>query len=242
MPLQQLERKHSRGAFPHYAVQKAVLPKNIYATHGKRALDILASAIGLVLLSPLLASIACYIKMTSTGPVFYRQIRVGMDGGHFQILKFRSMVVDAAKRGLGITVSGDNRVTRVGRLLRGHKLDELPQLWNVLRGDMSLVGPRPELPIYVAAYTPEERLVLSVRPGITDPASLAYRHEEELLAGHEDPEQFYRSQILPDKLARSVDYLQTISLRGDLQIIIETVVHSFLFSCGAKEMGPEHRS
>jgi len=238
MPLKQPDRKHSQGASPHHAEQKAVLPKSIYARHGKRALDILSSAIGLVMLSPLLASIACYIKMTSTGPIFYRQIRIGIDGRQFQVLKFRSMVIDAAKRGLGITVSGDKRVTPAGRWLRSYKLDELPQLWNVLRGDMSLVGPRPELPIYVAAYTREQFLVLLVRPGITDPASLAYRHEEELLAGSENPEEFYRSQILPDKLARSLDYIRKISLKGDLQIILKTLACSFLPSRGTKVVRP----
>lgn len=235
MSPQRLERKHCQDAFLHDAEQQAAFPKSIYARYGKRALDILSSAIGLVVLSPLLASIACCIKLTSTGPVFYCQIRIGQDGRQFQVVKFRSMVVDAAKRGLGITVSGDSRVTPVGRFLRRHKLDELPQLWNVLRGDMSLVGPRPELPIYVAAYTGDQRFVLSARAGITDPASLAYRHEEELLAGHEDPEQFYRSQILPDKLARNLEYIQNISLKGDLQIILKTLFCSFLSSRRAKE-------
>jgi lipopolysaccharide/colanic/teichoic acid biosynthesis glycosyltransferase len=145
------------------------------------------------------------------------------------------MVVDASKRGLGITVSGDSRVTRVGGFLRRYKLDELPQLWNVLCGDMSLVGPRPELPIYVAAYTPEQRVVLAARPGITDPASLAYRHEEELLAGHHNPAEFYRLRVLPDKLARNVRYIQRISLKGDLRIIVETLVSSFFISAEQKK-------
>jgi lipopolysaccharide/colanic/teichoic acid biosynthesis glycosyltransferase len=208
--------------------------RGIYAQYGKHALDVFSSAIGLLILSPLLVIIACCLKLGSHGPILYRQIRIGQDGRRFQILKFRSMVVDASKRGLGITVSGDGRVTRVGRFLRRHKLDELPQLWNVLRGDMSLVGPRPELPIYVAGYTPAQRLVLSARPGITDPASLAYRHEEELLAGQQNPEEFYRSQVLPDKLARNVHYIQTISLQEDLRIILETVVSSFLISAEQK--------
>jgi lipopolysaccharide/colanic/teichoic acid biosynthesis glycosyltransferase len=140
------------------------------------------------------------------------------------------MVVDAATRGPGITVAGDSRVTDVGRFLRRYKLDELPQLWNVLQGDMSLVGPRPELPFYVAEYTAEQRLVLSARPGITDPASLAYRDEEEILAAQQNPDAFYRVQVLPDKLARSVRYIETISLKGDLQIILETVMRSFFIS------------
>jgi len=208
--------------------------RSIYARYGKRALDVFSSAIGLLILSPLLAIIACCIKFSTPGPVVYRQIRIGQDGCQFQILKFRSMVVDASKRGLGITVSGDSRVTRVGGFLRRYKLDELPQLWNVLCGDMSLVGPRPELPIYVAGYTPEQRAVLSARPGITDPASLAYRHEEELLSGQRSPEEFYRSKVLPDKLARNVRYIKRISLKGDLRIILETLFSSFFISAGQK--------
>jgi lipopolysaccharide/colanic/teichoic acid biosynthesis glycosyltransferase len=208
--------------------------RSIYARYGKRALDLLLSAIGLLVLSPLLVIIACRIKLSTPGPVLYRQIRIGQDGHQFQIIKFRSMVVNASKKGLGITVSGDGRVTRVGKCLRRYKLDELPQLWNVLCGDMSLVGPRPELPIYVADYTPEQRIVLSARPGITDPASLAYRHEEELLAGQQNPEEFYRSQLLPDKLARNVHYIQKISLREDLRIILETVVSSVFISAEQK--------
>jgi lipopolysaccharide/colanic/teichoic acid biosynthesis glycosyltransferase len=204
--------------------------RKIYARYGKRALDLFLSAIGLLVLSPLLVIIACCIKLSTPGPVLYRQIRIGQDGRQFQILKFRSMVVDASKKGLGITVSGDRRVTRVGKFLRRYKFDELPQLWNVLCGDMSLVGPRPELPIYVAGYTPEQRFVLSARPGITDPASLTYRHEEELLAGRHNPEEFYRSQLLPNKLALNSYYIQRISLKTDLRIILKTLVSSFFVS------------
>jgi lipopolysaccharide/colanic/teichoic acid biosynthesis glycosyltransferase len=137
------------------------------------------------------------------------------------------MLVGADKIGLGITVSGDRRITAVGRFLRHHKVDELPQLWNVLCGDMSLVGPRPEVPAYVAAYTLEQRRVLSVRPGITDLATIAYRYEEQILADHDDPERFYRTQVLPDKLVRNLVYLERVSLGGDLRIIFETVVSLF---------------
>jgi lipopolysaccharide/colanic/teichoic acid biosynthesis glycosyltransferase len=174
--------------------------------------------------------VACCIKLTSRGPIFYRQIRLGKDGRQFQILKFRSMAADGSKTGLNITIAGDVRVTAVGRFLRRHKVDEIPQLWNVVRGEMSLVGPRPELPVYVAEYTPEQRKVLSVHPGITDPASLVYRHEEEILADHEDPEKFYRTHILPDKVARNIAYLQKITLRSDLRIISNTISSSFLSS------------
>ena len=128
----------------------------------------------------------------------------------------------------GVTVSGDVRITSVGRILRRFKIDELPQLWNVLFGDMSLVGPRPELPRFVVAYSPEQRLVLSVRPGITDPASLFYRREEEILSLSADPEETYLKQILPDKLARNLTYISSISFRNDLRIIWTTMAHSFL--------------
>jgi lipopolysaccharide/colanic/teichoic acid biosynthesis glycosyltransferase len=133
------------------------------------------------------------------------------------------MVKDAGGNGFRITMSGDQRVTRIGRLLRRYKIDELPQLWNVLRGEMSLVGPRPELAHYVAGYSPQERVVLSARPGITDPSALAYVNEEEILASQNDPENIYRMQILPDKLARSIAYLRRVSLASDVRIMIQTI-------------------
>jgi|SRR5579864_3953905 len=201
-----------------------------YTKWGKRALDVFCSSLGLLALSPLFVLVACCIKLTSRGSALYRQTRIGLNGRPFQILKFRSMVVDGGKGGQGITVSGDGRVTPVGKVLRRHKIDELPQLWNVLRGDMSLVGPRPELPAYVAAYTAEQRGVLAVRPGITDPASLAYRYEEEILAQHDNPEELYRTQILPDKLARNLAYVHAMSLTSDLRLIFETLAMSFLTS------------
>ena len=150
--------------------------------------------------------IAVVVKLTSRGPVFYRQNRVGRDARIFRILKFRTMVVDADRQGLGITTAGDERVTPFGKILRELKLDEMPQLWNVLKGDMSLVGPRPELPSYVAQYTPEELRVLSVTPGITDIASIRYRHEEKLLEGSNDPDELYRRLVLPHKLALNLEY------------------------------------
>jgi lipopolysaccharide/colanic/teichoic acid biosynthesis glycosyltransferase len=222
--------------------REAAFSKSIYTRRGKRMLDLSSSIVGLLILSPVLAIIACYIKLAAPGPILYRQTRIGQHGHPFQILKFRSMLRDTSNRGPGITVSGDNRVTRAGRFLRRYKLDELPQLWNVFRGDMSLVGPRPELPQYVAGYTPEQRLVLSVRPGITDPASLAYRHEEELLASHHDPEAFYLSQVLPDKLARNLSYMQRTSFENDLRIILETVLSSLFSSAESKNNSTEMRS
>jgi lipopolysaccharide/colanic/teichoic acid biosynthesis glycosyltransferase len=131
--------------------------------------------------------------------------------------------------GSAITIAGDERITPIGRFLRRFKLDEWPQLWNVLRGDMSLVGPRPEVPVYVVRYTPEQRLVLSVRPGITDPSSLVYRNEENVLATVSDPEDFYRTRILPDKLARSVTYLLNVTFYNDIQIIWKTLTSSLFY-------------
>lgn len=188
----------------------------------KRLFDIVASALGLLLLMPLLLLVALWVKLDSPGPVLFRQTRVGRHGVPFTIHKFRSMRVEP---GAAITVGEDPRITRSGRLLRASKLDELPQLWDVLRGAMSLVGPRPELPCYVALYPAELReQVLSVRPGITDPASLAFSHEAELLAAASDPEREYREVVLPAKLRLSADYAARASLRSDLRLIARTLL------------------
>ncbi|MBP8143835.1 MAG: sugar transferase [Inhella sp.] len=190
---------------------------------GKRAFDLLLSAALLLLLAPLLAGVAAWVKLDSPGPVLFRQQRVGRAGVPFTIHKFRSMRVDAG--GLGLTVGEDARITRAGRWLRRLKLDELPQLWDVLRGAMSLVGPRPDLPRYVAQYPAELReLLLSVRPGITDPASLALRDEAELLAASSDPEREYLERILPAKLQVSADYVRRASLWTDLQLVARTAL------------------
>ena len=164
----------------------------------------------LLILCPFLLLVGIFVKWTSPGPILYWQKRVGRDGRIFAIVKFRSMVANAEKQGLGITVAGDARVTGFGAFLRMSKIDELPQLWNVLTGKMSLVGPRPELPQYVSEYTPEQRHVLSVRPGITDPASIAYRNEEELLAKASDPIRYYRESVLPAKLALNLLRLELL--------------------------------
>jgi lipopolysaccharide/colanic/teichoic acid biosynthesis glycosyltransferase len=210
--------------------ESGTVPDTFYAKHGKRAMDIVGASIGLLILSPLFAAVAGCIGLTSRGPVFFRQVRMGKNQRTFRIVKFRSMVDGRVKQGSAITIAGDQRVTTIGRFLRRYKIDELPQLWNVLRGEMSLVGPRPELPEYVDLYTPQQRAVLHVRPGITDPASLVYRNEEDLLAAHTDPEQFYRTQILPDKLARNIAYLKSMSLTHDLRLIFKTVASAFLFT------------
>ena len=164
----------------------------------KRIFDIVCSGLGLIILSPFLLFVAIRIKMGSDGPVFFKQIRVGEKGREFKILKFRTMVVDAEKLGRQITVGNDNRITKIGAFLRKYKIDELPQLINVFKGDMSLVGPRPEVPRYVNMYTEEQRRVLDVKPGITDLASIRYRDENELLGKAENPDEFYINTIMHD--------------------------------------------
>lgn len=195
----------------------------VYRRHGKRLLDIAAATGGLLVLAPLLLVIALVVKCSSRGAVFYHQQRVGKDGKTFSIWKFRSMIAGADNHGPSITASGDWRITFVGRFLRRWKLDELPQLWNVVKGDMSLVGPRPELPVYVRAYTDEQKEVLSIRPGITDPATLKYRNEAELLAAVSERERFYREVVLPSKLRLNLYYREHISLRFDLALILMTL-------------------
>jgi lipopolysaccharide/colanic/teichoic acid biosynthesis glycosyltransferase len=190
----------------------------------KRLFDLIASLAALILLSPLLLGIALAIKLGSPGPVLFRQERVGRYGRPFRIRKFRTMVADAERTGPQLTRDADPRITRVGHFLRRHKLDELPQLLDVLRGDMSIVGPRPEVPRYVALYPPELReLVLSVRPGITDAASVTYRDESTQLAAGTDPERVYVESIMPHKLELCVEYVRNRSLGGDIRIVARTV-------------------
>ncbi len=194
-----------------------------YARGGKRILDIVLAIFGLIFLAPILILIACAVKLTSRGPILFRQVRVGRGGVSFKIAKFRTMSVGAETRGPGITIGGDQRITTLGRFLRRYKLDELPQLWNVLAGEMSLVGPRPELPVYVARYSPLQRGVLALRPGITGADAIAFRDEEELLAAAPDAARRYEDVILPDKLGLSLEYLENISFRRDLEIVIKTL-------------------
>lgn len=192
----------------------------------QRTIDLLAAALGLTLLSPLFLAVAALIKLTSPGPVFHRAQRVGKAGVPFTLFKFRSMRAGAAASGPGITRSGDERITPIGRLLRRTKIDELPQLLNVLRGDMSLVGPRPEDPRYVALYTPEQRRILSVRPGITSAASIRYRHEEAMLTG-DDWEKRYLSEVMPAKLRIDMDYLDRRTTASDVGILWQTFLALF---------------
>ena len=190
----------------------------------KRLFDQLVAAAALVVLSPLLLALAAWIKLDSPGPVFFRQERVGRFGRSFRIHKFRTMVADAPQRGPALTVGEDPRITRAGHWLRRTRLDELPQLLDVLAGDMSLVGPRPEVPRYVQHYPPGLReRALAVRPGITDPSSLAFLDESSLLAAAADPEREYIEHILPRKLQCAADYADHASLWTDLRVIWRTL-------------------
>lgn len=191
----------------------------------KRTLDVVASGAGLVLTSPLFIGIAAAIRADSPGPVFFRQVRVGRGGEEFSIHKFRTMRVERpGEKRVAVSAAGDPRVTRVGRVLRRTKLDELPQLIDVLTGRMSLVGPRPEVPQYVAQWDPASRdVILSVRPGITDPASLAGIDEAAELAGAADPERYYVDVLLPRKQAMYVEYVRGATLLGDLRLIASTL-------------------
>lgn len=189
-----------------------------------RFFDFILSLVGLVVLAPIFIVLAIWIKVDSTGPVFYKQVRVGQNGIDFGLFKFRSMVVDADKKGL-ITVGGrDPRITRSGYFIRKYKLDELPQLINVLLGDMSLVGPRPEVRKYVELYTDEQQKVLSVKPGITDYASIEYMDENEILGKSNDPEKTYIEEIMPEKIKYNMKYINNKNLFEYFKIILLTVL------------------
>jgi lipopolysaccharide/colanic/teichoic acid biosynthesis glycosyltransferase len=188
----------------------------------KRLFDIIVALIGLILLSPLLLVFAIMVKLDSPGPVFYRAPRVGKDGKVFRMYKFRSMVVDAPKVGPAITVDNDPRITRVGARLRDSRLDELPQLINVLTGEMSMVGPRPEAPYYVEMFSPEQREVLKVKPGMTGPAQVVFRHEEEELTNVENLDDEYMNVVLPPKLALDMQYIEQQSLALDMKLLCQT--------------------
>lgn len=190
----------------------------------KRAFDFVSSFLGIIVLSPVLLIICISIKITSPGPILFKQKRVGINGKCFNILKFRTMVVDAEKMGKQITVGADKRITSAGKFLRKYKLDELPQLFNVLKGDMSLVGPRPEVPRYVELYNEEQRKVLNVRPGITDLASLRYRDENDILGEVNNPEEYYINTIMPDKLSLNLEYINNNNFFYDIGIIFKTII------------------
>ena len=195
----------------------------LYYSISKRFFDILFSLLGLILLSPVFLVCAVLTKCQSPGPVFYRSQRVGQYGELFAMYKFRTMIVNAATFGGSLTTYRDPRITPIGNFLRRTKLDELPQLINVLKGEMSLIGPRPETPNYVEYYTEEQRKVLSVRPGITGPAQLENRNEELKLKGQADPEAYYINHLLPEKLNIDLHYVANRSLAFDMKIILQTV-------------------
>lgn len=190
----------------------------------KRAFDIICSTLVLLLLAPIMVAIAALVKLDTAGPVFYWAFRVGKDGRPFRMFKFRSMIVNADRTGGPSTPDGDPRITRVGRWLRKYKLDELPQLINVLKGQMSIVGPRPEVPEYAALLSDSERQVLTVRPGMTDWASIWNADEGATLAGSDDPENAYLKMIRPEKIRLQLEYVQRRSFWVDLQIVAITLL------------------
>jgi lipopolysaccharide/colanic/teichoic acid biosynthesis glycosyltransferase len=189
----------------------------------KRSFDLFISSLGLLTLSPFFLVIAAVIKLDSSGPVFFRQERIGYGFDKFHIYKFRTMVVDAPKKGKLLTAFNDDRITKVGRILRKAKIDEMPQLINVFRGEMTLVGPRPEVEKYVRLFTNDYRQVLRIRPGITDLASLKYRNESEMLRLADNAEDEYIARILPDKIALAKEYVRRCSFFFDISLILKTV-------------------
>ncbi|HEX3543065.1 MAG TPA: sugar transferase [Candidatus Acidoferrum sp.] len=201
------------------AVLSPEMNASFYVSTGKRIFDVAAASFGLLVLSPFLALVALAVKLSSRGPIFFRQVRTGQFGKSFQILKFRSMQA-GAHGGSQLTASGDRRVTDMGTWLRRTKIDELPQLLNVIAGDMSLVGPRPEVPLFTSRYTPLQKEVLQARPGITGPS--ANFHEEELLIGVEDKEQFYVTAVMPRKLEIDLKYCAHITFGTDLYVLYQT--------------------
>lgn len=196
---------------------------DIYKNHIKRIFDVIFAALGLLLLSPVIIVIAIAIKKEDRGRVFYKGARVGKDGNVFNIYKFRTMVPKAENIGGPSTPKDDPRITKVGKVLRKYKLDEIPQLINVLKGEMSLVGPRPEVPSEVETYTIEERHVLIIKPGITDWASIKFRNEAEILAGSENPHQTYREKIKPEKMRLALKYVDELSFKTDVKIMLKTI-------------------
>jgi lipopolysaccharide/colanic/teichoic acid biosynthesis glycosyltransferase len=190
----------------------------------KRCFDIVAAGLGLIVLLPFLIIISVLIKLDSKGPVFFKQERVGKNKRIFEIYKFRTMVNDAEKLGRQITVGNDNRITRVGVFIRKYKLDEFPQLINVFKGEMSLVGPRPEVPRYVELYDEEQEQILFIKPGITDYASMEFRNENEILGKSENPDEEYIENIMPTKINLNLKYIDEISVITDIKIILDTII------------------
>lgn len=219
---QETGESNSEKLIPENIDFDALLKKKRFSLFLKRTFDIFASFFGLLVLSPILIVIALLILLTSSGGVFFRQVRVGRKGKEFRIFKFRTMVKDAESKGMQITVGNDSRVTTIGKFLRKCKLDELPQLINVLLGQMSFVGYRPEVPKYVAMYTDYQRNILRIRPGITDLASIEYRDENEVLEQSDNPEDTYVNDVMQKKLALNIRYMQEMGFWYDLKLIFKT--------------------
>lgn len=190
----------------------------------KRIFDVIVSGIGIIILSPLFIIISILIKLDSEGTIFFKQRRVGKNKKIFYIYKFRTMVTDAEKIGRQITIGNDSRITRVGKFIRKYKLDEFPQLINVLKGEMSLVGPRPEVPRYVELYDEKQEKILLVKPGITDYASIKFRNENDILGKSLDPDREYIENVMPTKINLNLKYISEISLVTDIKIIIDTII------------------
>jgi lipopolysaccharide/colanic/teichoic acid biosynthesis glycosyltransferase len=212
---------------PSSRQEMAGSPRGFYFHFGKRILDVLLAATAFLVVAPVLLVCAMAIYLDSRGSIFYSQWRVGRNAVPFRIIKLRTMVKGADGQGPRLTASGDPRITRVGRILRCAKLDELPQLLNVLRGEMSLVGPRPELPEYVSKYTLSERMIFDVKPGITGPASVTYIDEESVLAERSNREEFYVNHLMREKLDVDLAYCRTLSFSSDLKIILQTATSLF---------------
>lgn len=191
-------------------------------TFTKRIFDLFSSAICLLVFSPVLLFLAVWILVDSRGGVFYKQVRVGKNGKEFKLLKFRSMRPNSDKAGQ-LTIGNDNRITKVGRFIRRTKLDELPQLINIIKGEMSVVGPRPEVPKYVAMYTPEQRQVLQALPGLTDYASIQFINEQTILGASPDPEKTYITEVMPQKLALNLQYINDRTFFLDIKLIFKTI-------------------
>lgn len=200
------------------------LKKKGFGLFLKRCFDILVSLMLIIFLSPVMLGISIWIKLDSKGPVFFRQVRITMGGKEFRIFKFRTMVTDAEKLGTQVTVKADSRITRSGQLLRKYRLDEIPQLFNVLAGDMSFVGTRPEVPRYVEQYTPEMWATLLLPAGITSEASIEYKDEDTLLEGAEDVDKVYVEQVLPGKMKYNLKYLKEYGFWRDIRIMLDTVL------------------
>lgn len=211
--------------YPEFNIEDILKRKKIQLIM-KRLFDFTVSLLGIASLIPLFLVISILIKFDSKGSIFFKQERVGKEGKPFFILKFRTMVVDAESMGMQITVDGDKRITNVGHFLRKSKLDELPQLINVLLGDMSFVGPRPEVPKYVAKYNCNQRNILKVRPGITDNASIEFRQENQILAKSCNPEKMYIEEIMPRKLELNMKYINNMSIMQDIYIIFKTLFYT----------------